>query len=79
MSNLPYSLAATIYFTVLAVSLLVFGTHAVRSVVMMSLFLGAVSQFVIQGRGDLVELHSNMFAYVAMALLLIAMVLYIIP
>jgi hypothetical protein len=76
MSNFPYAFAATVYFAIVSVALLVLGGQGIRSIVMMSLFLGAISQFAIQGRGPFAELHSNMVAYVAMALLLIAIVLY---
>lgn len=79
MSNFPYSLAATVYFSTLVIALLVLGTHSVRSVVLTSLFLGALSQFVMQGDGRMAELHSNALAYVAMAFIVIAMILYVFP
>jgi len=79
MSNFPYAFAATVYFAVVAVALLALGTHGVRSIVMVALFLGAVSQFIMQGTGREAEVLSNMVAYVAMALMMAAIVLYALP
>lgn len=74
--NLLYALSGTILHIVLAIMLMLFGSHTVQSIVLFALLFGAVSQFLAQdGRVWVLHIALGM-SYIGMGLAAVSVVVF---